>query len=158
MAASLRWPTLPSCKQCPASKSCRWAWSKKRSSTTRSISRNPGEARRLANILGVDAVVIGSVTDYTPYYPPRCGMRVEWYAANPGFHEIPPGYGLPWGTPEEEYIPAPLVFEVGVRARQSAARNAIADVRNAAARSAGDAAEAPHDRSFRANAADCRRR
>lgn len=72
---------------------------------------HPEEARRLANILGVDAVVIGSVTDYTPYYPPRCGLRVEWYAANPGFHEIPAGYGLPWGTPEEEYIPAPLVFE-----------------------------------------------
>jgi len=51
------------------------------------------------------------VTDYSPYYPPRCGMRVEWYSANPGFHEIPPGYGLPWGTPEEEFIPAPLVFE-----------------------------------------------
>lgn len=72
---------------------------------------NAGEARRLAQILNVDAVVIGSVTDFTPYYPPRCGMRVEWYAANPGFHEIPPGYGLPWGTPEEEYIPRPLVFE-----------------------------------------------
>jgi hypothetical protein len=72
---------------------------------------SPGEARRLAKVLGVDAVVIGAVTDYTPYYPPRCGLRVEWYAANPGFHEIPPGYGLPWGTPEEEYIPAPLVFE-----------------------------------------------
>ena len=74
----------------------------------------PGEARRLASILGVDAVVVGSVTDYTPYYPPRCGMRVEWYAANPGFHEIPPGYGLPWGTPEEEFIPAPLVFEAEI--------------------------------------------
>lgn len=71
----------------------------------------PGEARRLAQILGVDALVIGAVTDYYPYYPPRCGLRVEWYAANPGFHEIPPGYGLPWGTPEEEYIPGPLVFE-----------------------------------------------
>jgi hypothetical protein len=72
---------------------------------------NAGEARRLAQILNVDAVVIGAVTDYTPYYPPRCGLRVEWYAANPGFHAIPPGYGLPWGTPEEEFIPQPLVFE-----------------------------------------------
>ncbi len=72
---------------------------------------SPGEARRLAKVLGVDVVVIGAVTDYSPYYPPRCGMRVEWYAANPGFHEIPPGYGLPWGTAEEEFIPAPLVFE-----------------------------------------------
>ncbi|MEX0642610.1 MAG: hypothetical protein WD468_07905 [Pirellulales bacterium] len=70
-----------------------------------------GEARRLGKILGVDAVVVGSVTDYSSYYPPRCGMRVEWYAVNPGFHEVPPGYGLPWGTPEEEFIPAPLVFE-----------------------------------------------
>ncbi|MEM6751362.1 MAG: hypothetical protein AAF612_12920 [Planctomycetota bacterium] len=72
---------------------------------------SPGEARRLAQVLGVDAVVVGSVTDFTPYYPPRCGLRVEWYAANPGFHPIPAGYGLPWGTPEEEYIPEDLVFE-----------------------------------------------
>ena len=72
---------------------------------------SPAEARRLAQVLNVDAVVIGAITDYSPYYPPRCGLRVEWYAANPGYHEIPPGYGLPWGTPQEEYIPAPLVFE-----------------------------------------------
>lgn len=71
----------------------------------------PGEARRLAQLLGVDAVVIGAVTDYTPYYPPRMGMRVEWYTANPGFHEIPAGYGLPWHTPEEEFIPDSLVYE-----------------------------------------------
>ena len=38
-------------------------------------------------------------------------LQVEWYAANPGFHPIPPGYGLPWGTPEEQEIPGPLVFE-----------------------------------------------
>src|SRR5690349_9104743 len=44
------------------------------------------DARKLAQILGVDAVVIGAVTDFSPYYPPRCGMQVEWYAANPGFH------------------------------------------------------------------------
>lgn len=72
---------------------------------------SPGDARRLAKLLGVDAVVVGAVTDYSPYYPPRCGMRVEWYAANPGFHEIPAGYGLPWGTPDEEYIPEQFVYE-----------------------------------------------
>ena len=70
-----------------------------------------GDARRLAQILGVDAIVIGAVTDYSPYYPPRCGLSVEWYAASPCYHPIPAGYGLPWGTPEEEFIPAPLVFE-----------------------------------------------
>ena len=69
------------------------------------------QARWLAQKLGVDAVVIGTVTDYSPYYPPRCGVRVEWYAANAGFHEIPAGYGLPWGTAQEEFIPDRLVFE-----------------------------------------------
>ena len=43
--------------------------------------------------------------------PAADGLQVEWYAANPNFHPIPPGYGLPWGTPEERDIPAPLVFE-----------------------------------------------
>jgi hypothetical protein len=70
----------------------------------------PEDARRLAQQLGVDAVVIGVVTDYTPYYPPRCGLQVEWYATNPGFHAIPPGYGLPWGTPGEQDIPGDLAF------------------------------------------------
>lgn len=72
---------------------------------------NPSEARRLAQILGVDAIVIGAVTDFNIYYPPRCGMQVEWYAANSCFHPIPPGYGLPWGTPQEEFIPGPVVLE-----------------------------------------------
>jgi len=71
----------------------------------------PTEARRLAQLLDVDAVVIGAVTDYTPYYPPQLGLQIEWYAANPCFHPIPPGYGLPWGTPGEQHIPGPLVFE-----------------------------------------------
>lgn len=72
---------------------------------------SPGDARRLAKLLGVDAVVVGAVTDYSPYYPPRCGLRVEWYTANPGFHAIPAGYGLPWGTPDEEYIRPDIVFD-----------------------------------------------
>jgi hypothetical protein len=69
------------------------------------------ELRRLGRILKVDAVVVGSVTDFTPYYPPRMGLAVDWYAVNPGFHPIPPGYGLPWGLPEEEFIPSSLVRE-----------------------------------------------
>jgi hypothetical protein len=73
--------------------------------------QGPGEARRLAKILGVDAVVVGSVTDFSEYYPPRLGLRVEWYTANLGFHEIPAGYGLPWGTSEEEFIPDSLVYQ-----------------------------------------------
>ena len=69
------------------------------------------DARKLAQLLEVDAVVVGAVTDFTPYYPPRVGMTVEWYAAHPGFHPIPAGYALPWGTQEEEEIPDSLIFE-----------------------------------------------
>ncbi|MFW6169133.1 MAG: hypothetical protein ACODAD_01500 [Planctomycetota bacterium] len=65
----------------------------------------------LARQLGVDVLIRGAVTEYSPYYPPRIGLAVDWYAANPSFHPIPPGYGLPWGTSEEEYIPDSLAFE-----------------------------------------------
>ena len=65
--------------------------------------------RRLAQILEVDAIIVGSVNDYSPYYPPRMAMTVQWYAANPCFHPMPNGYGLPWGRAEEEYIPDALV-------------------------------------------------
>jgi hypothetical protein len=71
----------------------------------------PAEARKLAQLLDVDAVVVGAVTDFSPYYPPRFALQIEWYAANPNFHPIPPGYGLPWGTPHEDEIPGPLIFE-----------------------------------------------
>jgi hypothetical protein len=72
---------------------------------------SPEQARQLAQILSVDAIVIGAITDFSAYYPPRCGLQVEWYAANPGFHPVPPGYGLPWGTTEEEFIPPSLKLE-----------------------------------------------
>jgi hypothetical protein len=72
---------------------------------------SPADCRRLTQLLGVDAVVVGAVTDFDPYYPPRCGLQVEWYSANPCFHPIPPGYGLPWGTTAEEDIPRSLVLE-----------------------------------------------
>jgi hypothetical protein len=55
--------------------------------------------------MGVDAVLQGAITDYYAYYPPRMTLKVNWYAANPGLHPIPVGYGLPWGTKEEKKIP-----------------------------------------------------
>ncbi|GIW99254.1 MAG: hypothetical protein KatS3mg111_2587 [Pirellulaceae bacterium] len=64
-----------------------------------------------AQFLGVDAVLVGSVTDYDPYYPPRMTMKVNWYAANPAFHPIPVGYGIPWGTKEEKKIPRWVHYE-----------------------------------------------
>ena len=69
------------------------------------------QIRNLGKMLGVDAVVVGSVTDFTPYYPKRMTLAVNWYATNPGFHPIPPGYGLPWGTAGEEFIPESHVWE-----------------------------------------------
>jgi hypothetical protein len=69
------------------------------------------DCRKLAQLLEVDAVVVGDVTEYTPYYPPRLTMTVAWFAANPYFHPIPAGYGLPWGRPGEKDIPGPLVFQ-----------------------------------------------
>jgi hypothetical protein len=67
--------------------------------------------QELARLMRVDAVIVGSVTEYSPYYPPRLGLSIDWYAANPGYHPIPAGYGLPWGTAEEEFIPSKLVKE-----------------------------------------------
>ncbi|MCB9875056.1 MAG: hypothetical protein H6821_12835 [Planctomycetaceae bacterium] len=73
--------------------------------------RTPEDFQALARYMDVDAIVVGSVTEFDPYYPPRMGLAVRWYAANPSYHPIPAGYGLPWGTSEEEFIPESLVFE-----------------------------------------------
>lgn len=51
-----------------------------------------GEAQQLARILGADCVVVGAVSDFTPYYPPRLAMQIEWYAADPdSVFETPTG-------------------------------------------------------------------
>lgn len=69
-------------------------------------SLNRGEDfQAFAQFLDVDAVIVGAITDYDAYYPPRMGLKVSWYAANPGFHPVLPGYGLPWGTKAEEDLP-----------------------------------------------------
>ncbi len=59
----------------------------------------------LARKLGVDAVIRGAVTEFTPYYPPRMGIAVDWFAANPSFYAIPPGYGLPGARRKRSTFP-----------------------------------------------------
>lgn len=73
--------------------------------------RSAGEFQEFARFVGADAVLVGAVTDYDAYYPPRMTLRVNWYAANPGFHPIPVGYGLPWGTKKEKKIPSWIKLE-----------------------------------------------
>ncbi len=73
--------------------------------------RTGKEFQQLAQQMGVEALVVGSVTDFDAYYPPRLAMTVHWYAANEGFHAIPSGYGLPWGTDAEKQIPPRIVRE-----------------------------------------------
>ncbi len=41
---------------------------------------NPDDVLALAQLLNVDAVVVGAVTDYESYYPPRIGLQVSWYS------------------------------------------------------------------------------
>jgi hypothetical protein len=71
----------------------------------------PEDFQQFAKHLGVDAVLQGAITDYDPYYPPRMTLKVNWYAANPGLHPIPVGYGLPWGTKAEKKIPSWIRLE-----------------------------------------------
>ncbi len=73
--------------------------------------RTGAEFQQLAKQMGVEALVVGSVTDFDAYYPPRLAMTVHWYAANEGFHPIPAGYGLPWGTEQEKDIPRRIARE-----------------------------------------------
>ena len=43
--------------------------------------RSPAEARSLARMLGADAVVVGSITAYDPYDPPKIGLTLGLYPA-----------------------------------------------------------------------------
>ena len=74
----------------------------------------PDDVRRLAQLLDVDAVVIGAVTDYRPYYPPRLGLHVEWYARDPHMQPILPGFGIPWGTRRARKLPDWIALEASL--------------------------------------------
>jgi len=68
------------------------------------------DIRYLAQLLKVDAVVIGKIHGFSMNYPPYAKFETEWYSVNPYLHPIPIGYGLPWGTEYERYIPDKLVL------------------------------------------------
>lgn len=68
---------------------------------------SPADVLELARLLNVDAVVVGAITDYRPYYPPQMGLQVQWYSPREWvfFPGIPGGPG----GPEADYArTAPL--------------------------------------------------
>jgi hypothetical protein len=42
--------------------------------------RSPADARAVANTLGVDGLIVGSVTAYDPYNPPKLGMKLALFS------------------------------------------------------------------------------
>lgn len=42
--------------------------------------QDPEDALKLCELLNADAIVVGAITDYDPYYPPRIGLQVDWYS------------------------------------------------------------------------------
>ena len=87
------------------------------------------DARRLAQILDIDAIVTGAVTEYTPYYPPRMTLTVAWYAANPNFHPIPAGYGLPWEPRLKRTFPAGSLSRRSLPWRKSSLKRKLPIIR-----------------------------
>ena len=106
--------------------------------------RSASDFQKLARLLHVDAVLVGSITEFTPYYPPRMGLAVDWYAANPSFHPIPAGYGLPWGSAEEEFIPSAIVREAEFALAREQLKTQTPDSIPPAADAPPDAAHAAH--------------
>lgn len=49
----------------------------------RSVS-SPEDARALAQTLGVDGLIVGTITAYDPYDPPKLGLKLALFARNPG--------------------------------------------------------------------------
>jgi hypothetical protein len=64
--------------------------------------RNKQDALTLARLLKADAVVIGAVTDYSPYYPQRIGLQVDWYSPEAWLPEMEMAHA----PPPRERLPA----------------------------------------------------
>ena len=72
------------------------------------------DIRYLAQLLKVDAVVIGRIHEFSMSYPPRTKFETEWYSVNPYLHPIPAGSNLQWGTEYEHYIPDKIVLQAEI--------------------------------------------
>lgn len=71
---------------------------------------NVDDIRYLCQLLKADAIVIGKIHDFRGYYAPHVKFETEWYSVNPYLHPVPVGYGLPWGTEHEGFIPDKVVL------------------------------------------------
>lgn len=56
--------------------------------------RDPGDARRLATAMGVDGVVVGTITAYDPYDPPTLGLALALFARTGAMHAPEPETAL----------------------------------------------------------------
>jgi hypothetical protein len=67
---------------------------------------NPTDALTLAEALGVDGIIVGSITEYDPYYPPRMGLAIQLYtregpSSGPANEPMDPGTLARAGRPFE---------------------------------------------------------
>ncbi len=66
----------------------------------------PDDARRIADELGLDALLVGLITDYYPYEPPRVGVEFRLYPVEAS-HQVVidpmavKQFGVPYDTREE---------------------------------------------------------
>ncbi len=54
----------------------------------------PADARQLAQTLGVDGVIVGSITSWDPYDPPRIGLTLGLFGRGPVAEGEPPAGGV----------------------------------------------------------------
>jgi len=79
-----------------------------------------GDAQTLARVLDVDGLVVGTITSYNPYHPPRLGMTVQLYTRGelvqrdgPGGYDIGTSKGmrLLGESPNDHRLPGLRVFQ-----------------------------------------------
>jgi hypothetical protein len=74
---------------------------------------SPEDAVKLAQILHADAVVVGAVTEYVPYYPPQLGMKVNWYSPRDNWVFYPGITGGDGPPPDASILNGPCPNDIG---------------------------------------------